>query len=125
MKKLIVLFILALTPAVTFFSCKHDPVLPEHEVSFSSDILPIIQQGCWHAGCHGDSLNQQFKLTDYEKIMDKGEIEPGDPHDSKLYEVITAPDGDEDRMPREPYPRLTERQVKLIYIWIAQGAKNN
>ena len=85
MKKLLTLFLVASIPAVIFYSCKHDAVLPEEQVSFSADVLPIIQQGCWHAGCHGDSLNQQFKLTDYDKIMDKGEIEPGKPTSSMLY----------------------------------------
>lgn len=124
MKKLITLLVVATIPATIFYSCKHEPVLPEQQVSFSADIMPIMQQGCWHAGCHGDSLNAEFKLTDYDKIMDKGEIEPGKPNNSKLYEVITQTSG-EDKMPADPYPALTERQIKLIYIWIAQGAKNN
>lgn len=125
MKKIIVLFIAVSLPAVVFFSCRHDAVLPDHQVSFSQEIMPIIQMGCQHAGCHGDSLNQEFQLIDYASVMEGGDIKPGDPRDSKLYEVITLPEGDEDRMPRAPYPPLNERNIKLIYIWIAQGAKNN
>lgn len=124
MKKLMVLVLIIALPAIAFYSCKHEPVLPEQQVSFNADIMPIIQQGCWHAGCHGDSLNSEFKLTDYDKIMDKCEVTPGEPFNSKLYEVITLTSG-EDKMPQAPYPALTERQIKLIYIWIAQGAKNN
>jgi hypothetical protein len=124
MKKLIVLFIIALVPAVSFFSCQHDPVLPEHEVSYSNDIQPILQLGCTQAGCHGDSLNQMPRLTSYESVMEFGDIEPGKPKDSKLYERITEEDEDK-RMPKPPYPRLSDRNIKLIYIWIAQGAKNN
>jgi hypothetical protein len=124
MKKLYVLLVLAVLPASIFFGCKHEPVLPDHEVSFSQEVLPIIQMGCQHAGCHGDSLNQQFKLVTYEDVMEDGDVKPGDPKGSKLYEVITTPEG-EDRMPREPYPRLNDRNIDLIYIWIAQGAKDN
>lgn len=124
MKKLVILSIIALIPASVFFGCKHEPVLPEHEVSFSQEVMPIIQMGCQHAGCHGDSLNQEFKLVDYETVMSGGEIEPGKPHDSKLYEVITLPESDEDHMPRDR-PSLSDRNIKLIYIWIAQGAKDN
>jgi hypothetical protein len=125
MKKLCVLLVLAAVPATVFLGCKHEPVLPEHEVSFSQEIMPIIQFGCQHPQCHGDSLNQEFKLVDYETVMSHGDVKAGEPRDSKLYEVITAPDGDEDRMPREPYARLSDRNINLIYIWIAQGAKDN
>lgn len=123
MKKLVILSIIALLPASFFFSCKHEPVLPEHEVSFSQEVMPVIQMGCQHAGCHGDSLNQEFKLVDYETVMSGGDIEPGKPHSSKLYEVITETDPEE-RMPFGMAP-LSDRNIKLIYIWIAQGAKDN
>jgi hypothetical protein len=123
MKKLFILAIV-LAPAIIAFSCKHDPILPETEVSFSNDIQPILQMGCSHAGCHGDSLNPVFKLVTYEQVMDKGEVKAGDPHDSELYQVLVTEDS-EDKMPRAPYPELNDRNKKLIFIWIAQGAKNN
>jgi len=124
MKKLYALFILASVPAIIFLGCRHEPVLPEQQVSFSQDIMPIIQFGCQHPQCHGDSLNQEFKLVNYNDVMDHGDVKPGDPHHSKLYEVITKTSG-EDRMPREPYARLSDRNINMIYIWIAQGAKDN
>lgn len=124
MKKIIVLFVLASVPAAVFFGCKHDPVLPEHEVSFSQEIMPIIQMGCSHAGCHGDSLNTMPPMTNYAEVMEFGEIKAGDPNDSKLYKRIIETDDDE-RMPKPPYSPLSEKNIKLIYIWIAQGAKDN
>lgn len=124
MKKLYVFCVLVSIPAILLFSCKHEPVLPEHQVSFSEEVLPIIQMGCQHSGCHGDSLNQEFKLVDYDDVMENGDVKAGNPQDSKLYEVITTETG-EDRMPREPYARLSDRNISMIYIWIAQGAQNN
>lgn len=124
MKKLFVLLLLGTVPAIVFFSCKHDPVLPEHEVSFSQEIMPIIQMGCQHAGCHGDSLNTMPRLTTYENVISFGQIVPGKPYESELYKRIIETD-DEERMPKPPYAPLNERNQKLIYIWIAQGAKNN
>jgi hypothetical protein len=124
MKKLYVLLILASVPASIFFGCKHDPVLPEQQVSFSADILPIMQMGCSHAGCHGDSLNQMPQLTSYEEVMEFGQIEPGKPYESELFRRIIETDSTE-RMPRLPYAPLNDRNQKLIYIWIAQGAKDN
>lgn len=124
MKKLYVLLVLASVPVTVFFGCKHDPVLPEHEVSFSQEILPILQMGCTHAGCHGDSLNQMPSLTSYEEVMEFGDIKPGEPLDSELYERIIDTD-EEERMPQAPYAPLNDRNKDLIYIWIAQGAKDN
>ena len=125
MKKLIVLA-LTVTPFFMVFSCRHEPVLPDHQVSFSADILPIIQSSCQHSGCH-DPLpgHEAFPITDYQQVIHECDVVAGKPHESKLYEVITAPEGSEDRMPQSPYPALTDRNMRLIYIWIAQGAKNN
>lgn len=124
MKKVIAFIAIASILAIVFFGCRHEPVLPDHQVSFSTEIQPIIQMGCTMAGCHGDSLNQEFKLVTYNDVMDHGDVKPGDAHGSKLYEVITTTSG-EDRMPREPYARLSDRNIRLIYIWIEQGAQNN
>lgn len=123
MKKFLALCIMGSLPAIAIFSCRHEPVLPEHEVSFSQEIMPIIQLSCQHAGCHGDTLYEQPRLIDYESVMDVGDVKAGNPKDSKLYEVITTAE-QEDRMPPAPYT-LSDRNIKLIYIWIAQGAKNN
>lgn len=125
MSKFLALVLIACIPAVIVYSCKHEPVLPEHQVSFSTEVMPVIQMGCQHAGCHGDSLNEEFKLIDYQSVIDQGEVIPGDPNGSKLYQVITAPENSEDHMPRAPYASLSRTNVKLIYIWIAQGAPNN
>lgn len=119
--------ILLLLPAIALclvFSCKHEPILPEQEVSFHSDILPILRGSCQHAGCHSPfDPNAEFPLdsvvSDVREYVDEGK-----PKHSKLYEVITETKL-EDRMPQAPYEKLTDRQIKLIYIWIAQGAKDN
>lgn len=123
MKKLCVFLALATVPATIFFGCRHEAVLPDYEVSFSQEILPILQMGCTHAGCHGDSLNTEPRLTSYESVMNFGDVKPGRPLDSDLYEVLVDEDP-EDRMPKD-MPPLSDRNIRLIYIWIAQGAKNN
>jgi predicted Rdx family selenoprotein len=118
MKKL-VLILIAATPFVIMNSCKNEPILPEQQVSFATDILPIIQSNCQQVGCHPTS-GGQFPLTTYENIMENGDIESGKPNSSKLYQEIN-----EGTMPKQPVAPLTDRNRKLIYIWIAQGAKNN
>lgn len=107
-----------------FFSCKHEPIIPTQEVSFQSDILPILRGSCQHAGCHSPyDPNAQFPLDSV--IADVlVYVDTEKPKDSEIYEVITDED-DGERMPRLPYDRLTKRQIDLIHIWIAQGAKDN
>ena len=50
-------------------------------------------------------------------------IEPGDPEDSEVYEVITETDRDK-RMPPPPNDPLLPEQKALIKLWIEEGAQN-
>jgi hypothetical protein len=94
-------------------------------VYFTQQILPILVSNCSVPGCHDAASAQDgVVLTNYQSIMSTGEIEPGDPNDSELYEVITESDPG-DRMPRPPQNPLSQQQIQLIYKWIQQGAKNN
>ncbi|MGL5890901.1 MAG: hypothetical protein ACRC3B_13495, partial [Bacteroidia bacterium] len=103
--------------------CKHEPVLPEREVSFAAEILPIIQTSCQHDGCHGTSNTSRFSLLNYDDVLEKGKVEAGDAEKSKIYTIVT---GREDQiMPLPPYPALSKRQTALLLVWIEQGAKNN
>ncbi|MCU0433780.1 MAG: hypothetical protein MUC87_10035 [Bacteroidia bacterium] len=103
--------------------CKHEPVLPERQVSFATEILPIIQNSCQHSGCHGTQNTSEFTLLDYNDVMNNGDVKPGDAGDSKIYKAVTGQG--EDLMPLAPYPALSKRQTTLLLVWIEQGAKNN
>lgn len=103
-------------------SCKHDPDLSGiPEISFANDIQAIISGNCAMNGCHANDAQSEFSLTTYADVMDNGDINPGNARDSKLYEVLLET-GD-DKMP--PNGDLTEIQIKKIYLWIEQGAKDN
>lgn len=105
-------------------SCTHEPVLPEQKISFNSQILPIIQGSCQFSGCHGAVHPERFQLATYQDLMDEHLVVALKPHESKFYTSVTTISG-EDKMPRDPYPALTDKQIKMIYVWIAQGAENN
>ena len=123
MKK-IYLFIFPVFVLCFFFSCKHEPILPPQEVSFSNDILPILRGSCQHAGCHSPyDPNARFPLDSVvADVLEYVDVEK--PKNSKIYERIIEEDENK-RMPQLPYDRLTQRQINLIYIWIGQGAKDN
>jgi hypothetical protein len=93
-------------------------------VYFSNDVLPLVVSSCATTGCHDkDSHKDGVILTDYTSIIRTGEIKPGDPDDSELFETLTD-DGD-DLMPPPPYDPLNSDQIQMIRQWIAQGAQNN
>lgn len=105
-------------------SCTHDPVIPQDPaISFNEQVLPIIVSNCASEGCHDGKASGEEDLDplqNYDQI--KGIVKPGDARGSRLYRNITAIGG-EDAMP--PGRSLSEEQIRLIYIWIMQGAKNN
>jgi len=101
------------------FPCDPDTVY------FQNQVLPLILSSCATTDCH-DRLTeeQEVLLVDYASIIRYGEIRPGDPNDSELFEKITENDS-EDRMPPSPKDPLTSEQINIIRTWIEQGAKNN
>lgn len=118
-------------------SCKHDPVFPGNEkhtvstncdpdtVYFINSILPIIQSNCAMSGCHGNgSAADGVELSNYENIISKGGITPGNPNKGDFFEVITETDNRK-VMPPPPNSKLSADQISLIRKWIQQGARNN
>ncbi len=87
---------------------------------FSRDILPVLVSGCAMTGCH-DAVTHEgdYIFSGYSTTLNA--VTPGNPAESKLYNVITAPDG-EDRMPPAPLARLTSAQIDSIAAWIRYGA---
>jgi mono/diheme cytochrome c family protein len=96
--------------------------------SFADDIMPIFEESC--VSCHGEPDESGFPYTEaglslmsYEDLMKGSEfgsvIEPGNPDDSYLLEMVANGD-----MPDEGDP-LTVEQIELIRAWIEAGAENN
>ncbi|HUG34245.1 MAG TPA: c-type cytochrome domain-containing protein [Anaerolineales bacterium] len=91
-------------------------------VSFSADVLPILQSRCFN--CHGgDDIEEGLNLTTFAGIIagsDNGPvIIPGDAANSLLAEQVVSQE-----MPKRG-PKLTPPQVQIIVDWINQGALDN
>lgn len=119
-----VLFITICVLGLFISSCKHDPITPLSDaraISFATDVQPILISNCTQSGCHGTTGSHKLKLVTYSDVVSK--VSAGKPHSSGLYTSITS--NILNTMPQPPNPRLTDIQIKTIYVWIMQGAKNN
>ncbi len=91
----------------------HDSM--ESEVSFSTDVWPILEE--YAVDAHGGKGG--IFLESYDDILET--VVPGDPENSLLYKALIA-DGAPQMPPSGPLP---DEMIQTIYNWIAQGAKNN
>ncbi|WP_020471127.1 PSD1 and planctomycete cytochrome C domain-containing protein [Zavarzinella formosa] len=108
--------------AVTMLSA--NPLQADEPVDYLKQIKPVLQERCF--ACHG-VLKQKsdLRLDTVAAIVKGGREGPGidlkNPAGSLLVQRVTSKDETE-RMPPEGEP-LTAAQVKLLNMWIAQGAK--
>lgn len=98
-----------------------DPVGAE---LFRTVVRPTLRARC--VECHGPEKRKgRLHLDRPDDVLDEDRPErivvPGDPAASALFERITLPADDEDRMPPKG-ERLSEEQVAGIRAWIAAGA---
>lgn len=94
-------------------------------VYFQQQVLPILVSNCAVSGCH-DAITRQdgVQLTDYNNIINTGDVRPGNPGSSEIWEKINDNDPS-DRMPPPPRSPLSQQQKDIVRKWIEQGAKNN
>lgn len=91
-------------------------------VSFSKDILPILENSC--VSCHGgEKTSKGLDVKTYTSLMagsDHGAvINPGDAAGSPLIRSIVS-----GKMPKRG-AKLTADQVQLLETWVNAGAPNN
>jgi hypothetical protein len=104
-------------------SCTTDPDLSKApDISYSRDVSRIMSSHCNFRGCHGGGEGE-FSLETYNDVL--AQVKAGDARGSSLYQVITRRGFVEERMPPSGYAEVRNEDVKLIYLWIEQGAKNN
>ena len=97
------------------------PSLAAAQVSFTSDIRPLLEQSCWK--CHGASVQlSKLDLRTREGVLKGGQrgpsIVPGKADESRLYRLVSGLE--KPAMPLDG--KLTAAQIALIKDWIDQGA---
>ncbi len=63
-----------------------------------------------------------LSLATSEAVAESGYVEPGNPNESYLVEMITSQNGEPPAMPKDQQP-LSEAEVEAIRDWIAAGAQ--
>lgn len=108
---------------IGLFACRTEPDIPSNpKVLFQSDIQPLLSGSCGQTDCHAKN-NSEFSLIGYEDVITNGKVIRGDARKSELYKVISNRSPNE--MPPAPTPLLDDYNIKLIFVWIEQGARNN
>lgn len=109
-------------------------VLQSGEVSFSKDVMPILQDYC--VSCHHPSPTSKgyaksgLDLTSYEGLM-KGTkfgkvVVPGDSRASTFTKLLTGTNkGLKMPMGLNASGTLDRQYILTLRKWVAQGAKNN
>lgn len=119
-------FILVVTLTILVFiiqSCRTEPDLTGvPDIKFSTDVQRILSAKCNFSACHA-SNGTHGSLATYDDVISLGEIIGGDARKSKLYRMIT--NRTYEYMPPKNYTEVSSEELKLIYLWIEQGAKNN
>jgi uncharacterized membrane protein len=94
---------------------------------YAARIQPILSAQC--LPCHGrEKRKGGLQLDNYTGLVHGGKdgvvVKAGDVHGSDLYRRITLAPGDDNFMPKGGKPPLSADQVKLIELWIANGASS-
>ena len=113
-------------------SCKHEPdaIMPVDKrldlvpcnadsVYFYNDVVPIFVNNCAFSGCHSP-----ISLSDYNDIINIGDVTPGDTNNSYIFSLLVSTDINT-RMPPSPRSSLARSEIDKIGKWIMQGANKN
>ncbi len=97
---------------------------PDQERILSVEARAILAHNCFK--CHGsDKIKGDLRLDIKEMLLKGGEggpvIIPGNSQESELIRRVKLPASDEDAMPTKG-KRLSEKEVKILSLWIDKGA---
>jgi len=82
-----------------------------------AETLALFVANC--SGCHSGPNAQVFDyIEDLDRLVTEGKVEPGDPGDSQLYQLVIN-----DVMPKT-VDKLTSDEKQVIHDWIAECAED-
>lgn len=110
-------FVIIMAGLTVFLSCKKDKTVPAEcieEVSFATEVLPVIETNCSTSGCHDASGAGGYNLSSYVGISASADA---------VYHAVNHDSG------FQPMPmggsKLADSTIQKIYCWIQQGKLDN
>ena len=120
-------FLITLLTSLVVVGCATRP-----RVSYQRDVRPIFVDKC--IDCHSPPYGEGYAKTgldlrSYESLM-KGSvygpvIVPGNSKKSPLNMLVEGRAGDLSRVLKRQHDPMTDEEIKVIRLWVKQGAKNN
>lgn len=105
-------------------SCEYEWITPEKvtipdNVSFSADVMPIFNNGCNTAICHGPGATPPdlSESNAYNALINGNYVDTDIPESSIIYTSMTTGS-------MKPYVQ-NPADAEIILAWIKQGAENN
>ncbi len=130
MKRIIIYTCVLFTIFTGLVGCYKDIVVPElgsgpddlppQQVSFQTELAPLLNTSCAVAGCHvsGAYIPYLTPALSYSQITNGGFLNLANPKESKLYKMITGEMA-------QYMPAPAKANTQKIYDWIRNGAPNN
>lgn len=124
--KLILIFILF--GIFVFEGCYYDDFIPKGDaeyigdVSFSDDILPILNKDCNVSGCHNSGgIKPDLSASQaFQSLTNGNYIDPANPEESIVYQWMKG----NKATPMPVSGTNSEYNAKML-AWIKQGSLNN
>jgi hypothetical protein len=94
---------------------------------YETIVAPMMEEKCWK--CHNEEkIKGKFRMDTYELLVKGGKEGPGlvvgNAAESNIIIRCELPIDDDERMPPDEKPGLTEDQLTVIKWWINAGASN-
>jgi serine/threonine-protein kinase len=95
---------------------------PDDPAALAARVKEIFRTNCFE--CHGDKEPKVgVRVLDVDNLVArKKKVVPGKPDDSKLFQAISATD--DNVMPPDGRPRLSQQDIDTVRLWISKGAVN-
>jgi hypothetical protein len=119
--------LITLLPCLVVVACA-----TKQHINYQRDVRPIVVDKC--IDCHSPPYGEGYTKTgldlgSYESLM-KGSVYgpvvvPGNSKKSPLNMLVEGRAGDLSRVLKRQHNPMTDDEIKVIRLWVEQGAQNN
>jgi len=119
--------IITLLTCINYVGCATTP-----KISYQRDVHPIFMDKCivCHTAPYGEGYRKTgLDMESYEALLDGSiygpGIVPGNSKTSPLNMLLEGRAGNLSRKLKNQHKPITGHEIKILQLWVEQGAKNN